>query len=252
MKLYKGKFLTISYEEENELFTQYWHRSPKTTEDFKQEMLVFLSYCKKITPKLVLWLQEHFTFEPDLETQLWIEEQINVPAKALGNEKCAFVVSKNLLAHLAVIETFENTNSCIHPEHFATIEEAKKWLFEKRENPKPELSSIVIFEGVNERGNPTFSLQSQDSYLIKESIKSFKHLRINLKLAQTGKEKYESLTKREKEILYWIGKDLVNQQIADKLFISKHTVRTHRNRIWEKLDISSKQEAINFSRSFTY
>ena len=46
-----------------------------------------------------------------------------------------------------------------------------------------------------------------------------------------------SLTKREVEILTLIAKELSNQQIADKLFISLRTVQTHRINITQKLGV---------------
>ncbi|MDE7376646.1 MAG: LuxR C-terminal-related transcriptional regulator [Muribaculaceae bacterium] len=45
------------------------------------------------------------------------------------------------------------------------------------------------------------------------------------------------LGKREKEIIHHLAKGLTNKQIADKLFISTHTVATHRRNICAKLDI---------------
>ncbi len=45
------------------------------------------------------------------------------------------------------------------------------------------------------------------------------------------------LGEREKEIIHHIAKGLTIKQIADKLFISPHTVATHRRNICAKLDI---------------
>lgn len=45
----------------------------------------------------------------------------------------------------------------------------------------------------------------------------------------------ESLTEREREVLLLVAKGLSNQQIADDLFISPHTAKTHVNRIMVKV-----------------
>ncbi len=62
---------------------------------------------------------------------------------------------------------------------------------------------------------------------------------------ESWKHKEISLTEREKEIL----KDLIDgftyRKLAKKLGISPHTVRTHIKKIYEKLHVSSKAEAIN-------
>ncbi len=52
------------------------------------------------------------------------------------------------------------------------------------------------------------------------------------------------LTKREKEILDFVLKGLTSQQIADKLFVSKNTVDTHRRNILEKNKFRTTQELI--------
>lgn len=49
----------------------------------------------------------------------------------------------------------------------------------------------------------------------------------------------ESLSDREKEIIIGVVKGLTNKEIADQLFISVHTVLTHRRNIARKLEIHS-------------
>ncbi len=46
-----------------------------------------------------------------------------------------------------------------------------------------------------------------------------------------------SLTKREAEILGLVARELTNQEIADKLFISVRTVETHRINLTQKLGV---------------
>lgn len=52
-------------------------------------------------------------------------------------------------------------------------------------------------------------------------------------------EEKDSLSQREKEIVSLVVKGLTNQEIADKLFLSIHTVITHRRNIARKLEIHS-------------
>jgi DNA-binding NarL/FixJ family response regulator len=53
------------------------------------------------------------------------------------------------------------------------------------------------------------------------------------------------LSTREKEIIHWLAQGLVYKEIGEKLFISPQTVRTHIRNIYEKLQVTSKTEAIN-------
>ncbi len=62
-----------------------------------------------------------------------------------------------------------------------------------------------------------------------------------------NKKKLPKLSGREQEILSLIAKGMVSKQIADKLFISVHTVNTHRQRIIEKLNVSNTFEAIKYA-----
>lgn len=55
----------------------------------------------------------------------------------------------------------------------------------------------------------------------------------------------EKLTKREKEMLDLLAKGYRYKEIADKLFISFETVRTHIHNIYEKLQVQSRTEALN-------
>lgn len=52
-------------------------------------------------------------------------------------------------------------------------------------------------------------------------------------------EEKDSLSQREKEIISLVVKGMTNQEIADKLFLSIHTVITHRRNIARKLEIHS-------------
>lgn len=55
------------------------------------------------------------------------------------------------------------------------------------------------------------------------------------------------LTKRELEILTFVKQGFLSKEISDKLFISVHTVNTHRQRLLEKLGANNTIEAIIFA-----
>jgi DNA-binding NarL/FixJ family response regulator len=57
------------------------------------------------------------------------------------------------------------------------------------------------------------------------------------------------LTKREREILYYIADGFNNSQIGEKLFISARTVETHRTNIMQKLDIHDAANLVRFALS---
>jgi DNA-binding NarL/FixJ family response regulator len=55
----------------------------------------------------------------------------------------------------------------------------------------------------------------------------------------------EQLSLREEDVLLLLSKGLVNKEIGDQLHISKDTVRAHLRKIYEKLQVRCRVEAIN-------
>jgi len=57
----------------------------------------------------------------------------------------------------------------------------------------------------------------------------------------------DGLTQREVEILGLIGRGLTNPEIAAKLFLSNHTIKTHINRIFAKTGSRDRAAAIGYA-----
>lgn len=57
-----------------------------------------------------------------------------------------------------------------------------------------------------------------------------------------------NLSRREYEVLCEVAKGLSNKQIAEKLFVSESTVKTHVSNIFVKLDAKRRTEAIKISK----
>lgn len=63
-----------------------------------------------------------------------------------------------------------------------------------------------------------------------------------------GQEEYSEdcvLTEREQDILRGIAAGLTDKKLADKLFVSPHTVRAHIRNIYKKLHVHSGPEAVS-------
>lgn len=52
------------------------------------------------------------------------------------------------------------------------------------------------------------------------------------------------LSKREKEVLKYISRGLSNTEIANKMFVSNNTIKTHISHIYSKLDVKNRIQAI--------
>ena len=64
-----------------------------------------------------------------------------------------------------------------------------------------------------------------------------------LVLRDKDKEKVESLTKREIEILIQIANGLINKEIANNLKISERTVKNHISNIFKKISVNDRTQA---------
>jgi len=56
-----------------------------------------------------------------------------------------------------------------------------------------------------------------------------------------------TLTEREQEILALIGRGLTNQEIAEALYITYGTVHTHINRIYGKIGLDRRSQAVRYA-----
>lgn len=80
--------------------------------------------------------------------------------------------------------------------------------------------------------------------MLKVSEKSFQKTENE---SESESDVIEYLTSRERDILQEIVSGLNYKEIADKLFISPHTVRKHIANIYEKLHVSNKTAAIKIA-----
>ncbi len=61
------------------------------------------------------------------------------------------------------------------------------------------------------------------------------------------KEKIDSLTKRELEVLILLAHGFFNKEIAEKMGISERTVKNHISSIFRKIDVSDRTQAAVFA-----
>ena len=61
------------------------------------------------------------------------------------------------------------------------------------------------------------------------------------------KDKIDSLTKRELEVLIKVANGMINKEIATSLDISERTVKNHISNIFKKIDVSDRTQAAVFA-----
>ncbi len=58
------------------------------------------------------------------------------------------------------------------------------------------------------------------------------------------------LSKRELEVLELLSQGFSNQEIADKLFVSLNTSKTHISKIYQKMNVKRRTQAIQKARDY--
>ncbi len=71
-----------------------------------------------------------------------------------------------------------------------------------------------------------------------KKVKKAPNEHIEVNLSETG------ISKREYEVLKLISEGLSNQEIAEKLFVSTNTIKTHTSRLFEKLEVKNRTQAL--------
>jgi len=91
-----------------------------------------------------------------------------------------------------------------------------------------------IIEAIQELYNGGSPISSQ---IARKVIEAFQ-------LRENTNEYFQTLSRREQEILEQLSRGFYYKEIADKLSISFETVRTHIRHIYEKLQVNSRVEAL--------
>jgi ATP/maltotriose-dependent transcriptional regulator MalT len=57
------------------------------------------------------------------------------------------------------------------------------------------------------------------------------------------------LTQRELEVLQLMAKGLSNSEIADQLHLSLHTIKSHSSKLFDKLEVKRRTQAVELAKS---
>ena len=72
-------------------------------------------------------------------------------------------------------------------------------------------------------------------------------VRFDMALQKNEREKLNSLTKREMDILTLVSEGLLNKEIANDLNITERTVKNHLSSIFKKIEVSDRTQAAVFA-----
>jgi DNA-binding CsgD family transcriptional regulator len=69
-------------------------------------------------------------------------------------------------------------------------------------------------------------------------------------LPDEKKREHLGITRRELEILELIARGMSNREIAEKLYVSENTVKTHSSRVFDKLGAKRRTQAVQLGKEF--
>lgn len=129
-----------------------------------------------------------------------------------------------------------------------------------RRNPRTEDLPVIMVTAVNEDQKMVSGLKiGADDYIVKPFILPNLLARIEAVLRRAKRNKdnekiqnvtnaqannFNSLTKREKDVLLLVTQGESNKSIADKLVLSEVTVKSHLNSIFKKLNVTNRTQAV--------
>lgn len=147
---------------------------------------------------------------------------INLPG--MNGVECARKLKQMLPATLVVMLTaYEDTDNI-----FGSLEAGASGYLLKRSKSAEILKAI---QEVMEGGSP------MTAHIARKVVHSFQS-------KGSSTQATENLAEREKEVLNLLSQGFMYKEIADKLGISFETVRTYIRRIYEKLQVRSRTEAV--------
>ncbi len=147
---------------------------------------------------------------------------IHLPGKT-GIECIAAVKPLCAETQFLMCTSFEDTDSV-----FKALKSGATGYLTKTTQPSKILEAIAeVYNG----GSP------MSSNIARKVVASFQ-------LVEESKE-LQKLTHREREILELLAKGLRYKEVANQLFLSTETVRTHIRNCYEKLQVNSRTEALN-------
>lgn len=129
-----------------------------------------------------------------------------------------------------------------------------------RKNSKTKDLPVIMLTAVNEDQKMISGLKiGADDYIVKPFILPNLLARIEAVLRRANRNKqvlkpenvtinqadnFNSLTKREKDVLLLVTQGESNKSIADKLVLSEVTVKSHLNSIFKKLNVTNRTQAV--------
>jgi DNA-binding CsgD family transcriptional regulator len=245
--LYQSAHFCIDYRPKDRLVLPHWTGTAMTAEGFMGEMKHYMQLLEKLDADKVLWDHTHFHFHIPDDLYGWIEEVVNLPAKAMGMKRIGFILGEDVMAQFSTMDCFEATHSVYTPHYFADPAKALNWIRTREVvevNPFEKEISLLIEK--NKEGGKAKIQVEVSLELLPYYLKGLKELFSHQSFVHQNYQRYMLLTPREKEILGLVIEGYSSKAIAGRLFTSVHTVTTHRKHLLRKLGCRNMANLVKY------
>lgn len=201
------------------------------------DLLPGIFHMNRINSVEMVYLDKSTRGKVEIEKNKVEKDGMQVIQKILEPSCMDYLVQVNKSADFSCPSFILSTFQSLSFDPMETIEKNKHqytWCFSSKKKFSDDLT-ISITQPLNELGKVYHQLEKvlEENFFLKKNFR-----------------KFDLLTRREKEIMRLISQGKTSQQISEELFISPHTVTTHRKNIWYKLEIKSYSEMLKFAEHF--
>lgn len=241
--LFQSNFITINYSQQLNALVSTWHNTANT-EDYIAGIKAFKNEFDKLIDVNTLWNNVDFKYNIPDELKLWTDRFINASAVEQGfNKKMALIIGHDLPPALSVIDIIQNSEVVFQNRFFSNENQAIEWISKKQESiqvsanePKWKVDLLN-----NQKALISLEIDSSDLAIY---LKQINQLIKDRRFIIEQRNRFQRLTARERHILSLILKGNSNEEIAELLFLSCYTVKTHRNRINQKLQCKAMTDML--------
>lgn len=202
----------------------------------------------------IMLVDDHAMVREGMKQLLEFDNKIKVIAEASNGTECMSILSSGKIPDVLLLD--------INMPEMNGIEVMKAI---KKENIEVKVLILTVHNEVeylvhlNDLGVSGYILKDSSSSELARAIEivagNNKYFQpelipaLNSKLVKrdTDKEKVESLTNREIEVLTLIAEGKLNKEIGSQLNISERTVKNHIFNIFKKIDVSDRTQAAVFA-----
>lgn len=256
MNVLDSDIITLNYQQESNLLISSW-KDCSNAEQFVYGIKSCRALCDQVKLSNSLWHFNDYSFVIPPDLQKWADDFLDAPImqKNNGLVKVAFVVGSDLTALLSAVDLVEAGTAGIQPRYFGAEQQALDYLLAKQEHKTMEQQPLSMpnlsFRIDKVEPNKSQILIDLNSEEIHQYLFLLNRLLKSRTFAMQHVSRFAKLTNREKEVLHLILHDRTTERIAQMLFISLETVKTHRKNISRKLECKSLRELIKYAVFFS-